>query len=273
LSVKSINDLRDEELKWVNWIKKYTVPNTYTSEGLNWTNDHWLGIVGDNTISPSVYAVAVGTWWSLSEQIISDTEHSYDNYKQVGDTDIYGYRFNYNECTEMVDGVKKVNFLIGPNEVCKEDAPGCGSCWQNGIFGAEMHNYAAEGAAIAAENIYKGKTYWDVIKNTMQIAGFSPGSNVYNDISKCFPNDESVLSTGLSIECADLVKIWLIRNHLVGLSFAVLENTNCLNRTKFPLTFDSNGKSFCMGNNNMRISNGFDGIYETINFLAYYFSH
>ncbi|CAG8718843.1 5716_t:CDS:1 [Gigaspora margarita] len=177
---------------------------------------------------------------------------------------IDGYLFNYNLCTETVNGVTKSNAIIGPNNVCLENAPKCGSYWQNGIFGMEMSHITVVEVATAAENIYKGKTYWTVIKELMNLAGFNSGSNVYKTLLECFPNNKSVPATGLSMKCANLVKLWLVRNHLVGLSVAISDNLACLNSS-------SNYPSWFM--NNIKFSNGFEGIKNTINILANYYTN
>ncbi|CAG8672450.1 7401_t:CDS:2, partial [Acaulospora morrowiae] len=242
---------------------------TSTPRNVNGNNNLWSQVVSDPKISPSVYAVAVGTWWSLSEDIF---DVPYSNFSSLGVPNFDGYLFNYNLCTQMVGGKPKHNFMIGPNVVCLEDVPAptcgscsnCGSCWQNGIFGMEMSHCTAVEVATAAEKIYKGKTYWTVIKDTMNLAGFGPGSSVYNSVLRCFPNDKSVPAKDLSMECANLVKIWLVRNHLVGLSVAVSDNEACLkSSSKYP--------GYCMSDK--RFSDGFPGVKNTINILARYFSN
>ncbi|CAG8491643.1 6018_t:CDS:1, partial [Acaulospora morrowiae] len=234
LSINNIDELKHNtpQRKWVDWIKKYTVPNAKTTEGLPWNdNKIWLEMVGDSKIKPSIYAVAVATWWSLKEGIF---EEPYSKFIKLDVPETEGYLFNYNLCTEMENGKVKENSMIGPNKVCLENAPQCGSCWQNGIFGMEMGgDLTAVKVAIAAENIYKGKTYWTVIKDTMSLAGFGPGSSVYQRLLECFPNNKSVPARDLNMECANLVKIWLVRNHLVGLSVVVNNNPSCLRKSTF----------------------------------------
>jgi len=197
----------------------------------------------------------------LSEDIFIEP---YSTFAKLGVPEVDGYLFNYNLCTEMVNGIPKNNFMKGSNKVCFEDAPVCGSCWQNGIFGMEMGHTSALNVAVAAENIYRGKTYWTVIKDTMSLAGFGPGSSVYNRVLMYFPNDKSVPAVGLSVECADLVKIWLVRNHLVGLSVAVSDNLSCLKPS-------SSYPDFCTYDK--RFSDGFLGVNNTINILAQYFAN
>ncbi|CAG8616408.1 3034_t:CDS:2, partial [Racocetra persica] len=211
------------ERKWIDWCKKWTVPNTKTTKGLPWDNHLWKNVVSNAKISPSAYAVAVGTWWSLSEGILNEPYSKFDA-KLV---------------PKVLEAVGKMEYL------------------------AWSHTTAVE-VAMAAENIYKGKTYWIVIKETMNLARFNSGSNVYKTLLKCFPNDKSVPATGLSMNCANLVKIWLVRNHLVGLSVAVSDNLSCLNSS-------SNYPSWCM--NNKKFSNGFEGVKNTINILANYYAN
>ncbi|CAG8848649.1 45359_t:CDS:2, partial [Gigaspora margarita] len=201
---------------------------------LPWDNHLWQNIVSNAKISLSAYVVVVGTWWSLSEGILDEPY------------------------------ITKNNAMIDPNDICLENASKCGSCWQNRIFGMEMSHITVVEIATAAKNIYKGKTYWTVIKETMNLAGFNSGSNVYKTLLECFPNDKSVPATRLSMKCANLVKIWLVRNHLVGLSVAISDNLACLN-------LSSNYPSWCM--NNIKFSNEFEGVKNTINILANYYAN
>ncbi|CAG8456033.1 17799_t:CDS:2 [Racocetra fulgida] len=218
-----------------DWFKKWTVPNTKTTKGLSWDNHLWQNVVSNAKISPSAYAVAVGTWWSLSEGIL-DEPYSKFNATLVPNVD--GYLFNYNLCSETVNEVTKSNVMKGPNDGCLENAPNCGSCWQNGIFGMEMNHTTAVEVATAAENIYEGKTYWTVIKETMNLAGFNSESDVYKTLLKYFPNDASVP--------------------------ALDDNLACLNSS-------SDYPSWCMVDT--KFSNGFEGVNNTINILANYYAN
>ncbi|CAG8852309.1 24553_t:CDS:2, partial [Gigaspora margarita] len=134
-----INDLNNQEHKWIDWCKKWTVPNAKTTKGLPWNNHLWQNVVSNAKISQSAYGVVVGTWWSLSEEILDEP---------------------YSKFNMTVNGVTKSNAMIGPNDICLENAPKCGSCWQNGICGMEMSYITIVEVATAAKNIYKGKTYW-----------------------------------------------------------------------------------------------------------------
>ena len=127
--------------------------------------------------------------------------------------------------------------MIGPNQKCigrsaKE------SDWQNGIWGMEQsHVGSAEAVAGVAEKIYgklrgNGYTYVDVLDNTITQAGFARGSGVYEKVMGCFPvkagKRVSVPAKDLTWVCADLVTMWLVRNHLVGLTVAMGDNLGWL---------------------------------------------
>lgn len=257
-TITSVNDLSTQERHWVDWIKKWTYPNSKTMNGAAWDNSAWPGLSPEPTITPRAYAVAIATWWSLSEKIF---QYQYSDFSSVDVPESDGYLFNYNLCTELVNGVTASNIMKAPNYVCKSDSPLCGSCWQNGLFGMEMKYTTALQVATAAEAIYN-KTYLNVIQSTMALAGHSTSSSVYKDVMTCFPNGESVDVRSVTMTCANLIKIWLVRNHLVGASVAVYNNAACLKSG----TFDW---SYCA--ENKQLSDGFNDVKNTIEVLAKYF--
>ena len=142
--------------------------------------------------------------------------------------------------------------LIGPNQHCVGRNP-AESDWQNGMWGMEQsHVSSAVDVATRAERIYQnlrgaGYTYMDVLDNTLATAGFPSGTAVYAKVMSCFPINaatgkrQSVASSGLSRTCADLVSMWLTRNHLVGLTVAINDNLGWLpyhlNETKVLATY------------------------------------
>lgn len=129
--------------------------------------------------------------------------------------------------------------MIGPNQICVGRSP-TESDWQNGVWGMEQsHVASAVDVATRAERIYQALrgpsyTYMDVLDGTLVTAGFPSGTAVYQKVMNCFPINpktgrrESVASSGLSNTCADLVRMWLTRNHLVGLTVAIGDNVGWL---------------------------------------------
>jgi len=98
---------------------------------------------------------------------------------------------------------------------------------------------SAEDVANRATKIYQklrgpGYTYVDVLDNTLTVAGFPSGTEVYENVMRCFPIDPTTkkrraLDAGdLTWACADMVSLWLTRNHLVGLTVAMNDNPSFL---------------------------------------------
>ena len=104
----------------------------------------------------------------------------------------------------------------------------------------QSHVESAEDVALRAEKIYHkmygpNYTYMDVLAGTLTGAGFPKGSDVYDNVMNCFPIinkatglRQSVPAGDLSWTCADLVSMWLTRNHLVGLTVAITDNLGFL---------------------------------------------
>src|SRR5437588_8385805 len=93
---------------------------------------------------------------------------------------------------------------------------------------------SAQDVANRAENIYRpirgsAYTYVDVLDGTLTLAGFPPGTYEHDNVMHCFPVDsqgkhQRVPAGELSWTCEDLVSMWLVKNHLVGLSVAIRDN-------------------------------------------------
>jgi hypothetical protein len=128
--------------------------------------------------------------------------------------------------------------LIGPNQNCYGRRNG-ESDWQNGMCGMEQSHVGdyegAKGMAMRAEKIYtavKGTTYTyrDVLAGTLTQAGFTKGTKIYENVMQCVPVNPKTgkppAAGGLSWTCADLVSMWLTRNHFVGLTVALHDNDN-----------------------------------------------
>jgi hypothetical protein len=282
--ISSINDL-DGERTVVDWIKKYTVPNTLNGNGDPWTHSQLPKIAGksyNTNIKPAAWAAAIVTGWAISEGdygIIdfyrkkdSDVCPYFQNPSQLPPAGTFPLQtFTYSNCQGTAQNIDprtntfkdvggdcsccaKNNAggrLIGPNQKCR---PRDGkSDWQNGIFAMEMSHVQDDAAGIAerARKIYgrnypkSGYTYVDVLNNTITTAGFPNGAQVYNTVMGCFPvkngRHQYVDPRKLTWACADLVKSWLTRNHLVGLTVAMTDNVGWLaGETKVRGRFESN---------------------------------
>ncbi|KAK4446039.1 hypothetical protein QBC34DRAFT_383714 [Podospora aff. communis PSN243] len=105
---------------------------------------------------------------------------------------------------------------------------------QNGMWGMEQKNVvSAASMAAIAEKVYsavKGTawTYRDVLAGTLAQAGFPTGTKIYEDVMRCVPANPKTgkppAAGDLSWTCADLVTMWLARNHLAGLVVALRDN-------------------------------------------------
>ncbi|CAG8621428.1 7310_t:CDS:1 [Cetraspora pellucida] len=271
-SITDVTQLSSSEKKVVDWIKKYTVPNTRDTNGNAWVKESlpkvvrdWSGY--DSSIKPTAYAAAIVTAWSLKEGIFRAgdfyrTTQTVDKRCSCFEfpaqlppkTDFPIEVFTYNLCQgrSVIPDPKTNNYqdscdcsctepcpgqMIGPNQKCI-GRRSQESDWQNGMFGMEQsHVASAADVAARAENIYHkiygpAYTYMDVLDNTLTVAGFAKGTAVYEKVMGCFPINagkrQSVPASGLSWPCADLISMWLVRNHLVGLTVAINDNLGWL---------------------------------------------
>jgi hypothetical protein len=271
--ITTINDLSAQEKKVVDWIKKYTVPNTLDKNGAAWTTKTLpkVNMIYDSSIEPAAYAAAIVTAWTISEgdygvkdfyRVKEDSVCKWFEYPPQlppqGDFPLQV--FTYSNCQGWVEtldsdtgnylrnddwdcsctGCDEGGRLIGPNQKCHElkihedDAD-----WQNGIFAMEQsHVDSADEAANRAEKIYRrlrGKdiTYVDVLDGTLTTAGFPQGTAVHETVMGCFPKDATGKRQRLSADdltwaCADMVSMWLTRNHLVAVTLALNDNPSFL---------------------------------------------
>jgi hypothetical protein len=270
--IQKISDLTSSEQKVVEWVKKYTVPNTLDKNGNPWTTKSLpAAVTYDQSIKPAAYAAAIVTAWSVYEGVydIHDFYRLKDDKARCGcfefpaqlppKSDFPLQVFSYSNCQgqavhlDSKTGQSRTSCdcsctdcdaggrLIGPNQRCRGRKLRPGEAdWQNGIFGMEQGNVAsAEDVAGRAQKIYhklRGNvyTYVDVLDNTLRVAGFESGTEVYDTVMRCFPVDAATkkrkaLDAGdLTWACADLVSLWLTRNHLVGLTVAMNDNPSFL---------------------------------------------
>ena len=274
-------DLDSTERKVVDWVKKYTVPNTRNAIGGAWDYKdlppkllNWQSFKDIKTsIKPAAWVAAVVSAYGIHEQIF----HIGDFYRTPTDKGLINVRcdkcfeypkqlpprnnfpievFTMNfcqgtvktplppaaysaECSCICPG-ECPGKLISPNEVCYARSS-AESDWQNGMFGMEQSHVGEKGGpdyvVPIAEKIYSAirKTsvgYPDVLDNTLTVAGFPSGTQVYEHVMQCFPKDAKtrkrryVKPGDLTWPCADLVSMWLTRNHLVGVAVALRDNDN-----------------------------------------------
>ena len=221
-----------------------------------------LNVYKDNTsIKPAAWVTAVSAAWALREGIFNEPDWYHVQDSELtnsprcspfpfplplpqASTSFPMHLFSYNLCLGSGVGFDAASQtfrgsrpctggygkLIGPNEACQ---PTCPSCWQNGIFGMEQtHGGTASEVAGVAEKIFQSfrgsqYTYVDVLDNTLTVAGFPKGSFVYSDVMTCVIDPKTQarrLASQLSLPCADLVKIWLVRNHLVAVALVLTDN-------------------------------------------------
>lgn len=276
-AITHISQLDTKERAVVDWVKKYTVPNTRNNAGKPWTaNDlpprllNWSVYKKTATsIKPSAWAAAVTSAFAIHEGIF----HCGDFYraKKVAEGEPNGLIdvrcdacfvyppqlppktefpievFTYSLCqgksanpdprTETYGKIcdcsstRFLGKLIGPNQNCPS-----ARAWQNGMWGMEQKNVAsAASMATIAEKVYsavKGTawTYGHVLAETLAQAGFPKGTKIYEDVMRCAPVNPKTgkppAAGDLSWTCADLVAMWLVRNHLAGLTVALHDNDN-----------------------------------------------
>lgn len=221
-----------------------------------------LKVYKDNAnIKPAAWVTAVSAAWALREGIFNEPDwyrvpdsqltnsprcspFPFPRQLPLPPTSFPTQLFSYNLCkgSGVVINAASQTFgasrtctgvygkLIGPNEACR---PACSSCWQNGIFGMEQtHGGTANEVAGFAEKIYRSfrgsqYTYIDVLDNTLAVAGFPKGTDVYSAVMTCVIDSKTKAkrpASQLSMPCADLVKIWLVRNHLVGVALVLTDN-------------------------------------------------
>jgi hypothetical protein len=269
--IASVNDLDAPEKKVVDWIKKWTVPNTLNKTGGAWTAASLpkVAMSYDSNIKPAAYAAAIVTAWAISEGVygVEDFYRVKNNVvcpwielpaQLPPQSDFPVQIFSYSNCQGRAENLdlstgnyrdkgdcsctkcREGGRLIGPIQKCKgRDTTGKESDWQNGIFAMEQsHVASAEDVVTRAEKIYqqfRGRdyTYVDVLDNTVAVAGFPQGTAVYETIMRCFPVNKSgkrqrVNAGDLTWACADLVSMWLTRNHLVALTVAMTDNLDFL---------------------------------------------
>jgi len=266
-TITKLSQLDAKERSVVDWVKKYTVPNTLSKNAKPWTAGNlpqrllsWSGY--KKTIKPSAWAAAVASAFAIHEGIF----HCGDFYradsvlidvrcdacfvyppqlppKTTFPTEVFTYSLcqgksgNPDPKTETYGKIcdcSSTQFpgkLIGPNQNCPS-----ARAWQNGMWGMEQKNVAsAASVAAVAERIYttvKGTawTYRDVLAGTLAQAGFPKGTKIYEDVMRCVPANPKTgkppAPGDLSRTCADLVSMWLVRNHLAGLAVALHDNDN-----------------------------------------------
>ncbi|KAH6871826.1 hypothetical protein B0T10DRAFT_500215 [Thelonectria olida] len=220
-----------------------------------------LKVYQDNAnIKPAAWATAVAAAWALREGIFNEPDWYRVPDSQLTNTPRCSpfpmppqkppvsafptWLFSYNLCmgtgvsinpasgtfgaTRTCTGV--YGKMIGPNEACR---PACSHCWQNGIFGMEQtHGGTASYVAGVAEKIYRPirgsqYTYINVLDNTLTVAGFAKGTSIHNAVMTCCVDPRTQYrrkASELSMPCADLVKMWLVRNHLVGVTLVLNDN-------------------------------------------------
>lgn len=93
---------------------------------------------------------------------------------------------------------------------------------------------SAADAASRAVNIYRaiGRTnplYADALENVLITAGFPSGTAVYKTVMGCVPVNPATgrrdrAASDLSLPCAHLVRTWLLRHHLVALTYGMVDN-------------------------------------------------
>lgn len=260
-----MSQLSPPEVKAIQWIRTWTVPNTRTASGEQWTTKNlpptltaWRGY--DSTIAPAAWAAAIVANQSLSKGIFRSGDYyrsgsvTGSQYKRCKCFDLPAQlpprstfpvgAFTFSACqgtAVVVDSANQGNQkscdctcqspcsgqLIGPSQKCQDKS------WLNGMWGVQQNRVKGVSDLIArAENIYKfvhpkEASVWHVLDNTVRVAGFPRGSSVYENVMRCVPpsskNGKPVQVSQLSSACADLMSIWLVRNHLVRLTVALDE--------------------------------------------------
>lgn len=240
--------------------------NAWTKETLPEPVRNWKDY--DSSIKPGAYAAAIVTAWSLSEQ--ENIFECQDFYRverpndqrckffefpaqlpPKGDFPLEIFSYSLCQGKAVIPDPKTNRYydsgdcscsgicpgqLIGPNQKC-DPRDSDKADWQNGMWGMEQSNVdSAADVARRAENIYHNigrpeYTYVDVLDNTLTVAGFGKGTEVYDRVMSCFPIDPRTQKpwfpvTELTSVCADLTSMWLVRNHLVGLTVAITDNQN-----------------------------------------------
>ncbi|KAJ5320650.1 hypothetical protein N7508_000933 [Penicillium antarcticum] len=191
-SITDVSQYRPPEVEAIQWIKKWTVPNTRTASGNKWSTTSlpsaltvWNGY--DSKIAPAAWAAAIVTRRSLSQGI----------------------------------------FRLG---LAKSWLNGMWGVQQNGVKTAT--DLAARAENIYQHVHPSESSYQAVLKNTLIVSGFPARSSVYKNVMRCIVTGQGkfVPANQLSSDCAGLVSTWLTRNHLVGLTLAINVKSDWLSK-------------------------------------------
>jgi hypothetical protein len=154
--------LTSQEIKYLKWIAQWTIPN--------------FGMSRDIAITRYI---AQGTWWSLKELVLAQSNV-----------------WNYNLCNTS-SGDK----IIGPLETCPS-----GRAWQVGIAAVQVPNPTLANVEKRAMSVYSTTDVKVVLGKSAQQAGYAPGTSTYNSI---------VASTG-DLRKAWLLKAHLVGFYFVA---------------------------------------------------------